>query len=153
MTITYSLDHVPSSTESVLVEVAPKSEFTLVSSDIDPKTGAVTTTYQLASGDNAWPATVVYQSVLQDRPTGKVRFVSVTFNTWARASNDVSGIDTVKPVSAKASFTMPGDMTIEVADFDDLIGTLFSFQFASQSSGARNTGYISKLLYGASQVA
>jgi hypothetical protein len=51
MTISYSLDHTPSSTESVLVEVAPKSEMTLRATDADPKTGAVTATYVLASGD------------------------------------------------------------------------------------------------------
>lgn len=152
MTITYSLDHVNSSTESVNVEVAAKSELTLQSTDVDPKTGEVVSTYILASGDNAYPAYVTFRSGIQNRNSGSVRRISMTFSTWAVATDDVAQTVTRKPISATAAFNVPADMTIEVGDFDDFIGNAFSFLYASVGTGARNTGYITKLLYGAPQV-
>jgi hypothetical protein len=152
MTISYSLDHTPSSTESVLVEVAPKSEMTLRATDADPKTGAVTATYVLASGDAAYEATVVYRIESQTRSDGPKRRVSMTFSTWATVSDSVAGTDKKSPISGTISLLIPADLTTELADMDDFIGTLFSFLYASQSSGARNTGYLQKLLYGVPQV-
>jgi hypothetical protein len=152
VTHTYSLDHVATATESVLVETAAKSELTLISTTTDPKTGAVTSNYVLASGDDAYPATVSYRVENQTRGGNPVRRVSMTFSTWAADYNDVDGITTRKPVVASFSFVLPADLTIELADMDDLIGNAFSFLFASQSAGARNTGYLQKLLYGVPQV-
>lgn len=151
MATTFSLDHVVSSTESVLVEVGAKSEFISQGTVIDPKTGARITTYTLGSGDSAYLATVEYRIEEQTRGGLPVRRVSMTFRTWA-TSDDGLGNVLKKPVSGQFAFVLPTDITIELADLDDFIGNCFSFLYASQSAGARNTGYISNLLYGSSKV-
>jgi hypothetical protein len=152
MTKTYSLDHVVTSTESVKVEVAAKSEMVLQSTATDQKTGAIASTYVLASGDIAFPATVVYRTELQKRGGELVRRASVTFNTWAVRADDVAETEVRKPISGTFAFVLPSDMNIELADLDDFIGNVFSFLYASQSSGARNTGYLAKILFGIPQV-
>jgi hypothetical protein len=153
MALTYSIDHLVTSVEDVSVEVAAKSELTLQSSDVDPKTGEVVSTYVLASGDNAYPSTVTYRSGLQNRATGQVRRISITFATWAVVADSVSGVDTRKPISGTVSFVAPADYTIEVDDLDDMLGNLFSFCYASVTTKVRSTAYLQKLLYGVAQVA
>jgi len=152
MTVTYSIDHVASSVEDVSVEVAAKSEMTLQSTFTDPKTGDVTSTYVLASGDGNYPATVSYRSSVQSRSTGAIRRISMTFSTWATAADSVTGIDTKKPISVTTSFNIPADMTIELADMDDLIGNSFSLLFLSVTTKVRDTTWLQKLLYGIPQV-
>lgn len=152
MSITYSIDHVSTTVEDVSVEVAAKTEMTLQSTDVDPKTGDVTSIYVLASGDNSFPANITYRSSIQSRAGGSIRRVSMTFSTWATQSDSVSGTDTKKPFSGTVSFNMPADMTIEVADMDDFIGNLFSFLYLSVSTKVRNTTWLQKLLYGVPQV-
>lgn len=152
MTHTYSLDHVATATESVLVETAAKSEMTLVSTDVDPKTGDIVSTYVLSSGDSQFPANVTYRVATQSRGGQAIRRMSMIFSTWAVDDNSVDGVATRKPISGTIALNVPADITIELADMDDFIGNLFSFLYASQSSGARNTGYLQKLLYGVPQV-
>lgn len=152
MTHTYSLDHVASATESVNVETAAKSEMTLQSTDVDPKSGDVVSTYTLASGDSQYPAYVVYRIGSQNRGGNPVRRASMTFSTWAVDDNSVDGTAIRKPISGTISLLIPADITVELADMDDFIGNLFSFLYASVSTGARNTGYLQKLLYGVPQV-
>lgn len=152
MTITYSIDHLSTSVEDVSVEVAPKSEMTFQGIVTDSKTGEVKASYVLASGDNAYPATVTYKSSIQSRASGQVRRMEIQFSTWATLSDSVSGLDTKKPVLASCVFTVPADMTIEVSDLDDLLGNLFSFAYLSVTTKVRNTTWLQKLLYGATQV-
>jgi len=152
MTITYSLDHIASSVEDVSVEVAAKSEMTLQSTTIDQKTGEVTSVYVLASGDNSYPATVTYRSVVQDRAAGPVRRISMTLSTWAVADNSVDGIVTRKPIQGTVSFNVPADITVETADLNQAIGNLFSFCYLSVTSKSRDTSWLQKLLYGIPQV-
>lgn len=152
MALSYSLDHVPSSTESVLVEVAAKTEMTLQSNTTDQKTGEQTCVYVLASGDMNFPATVTYRSAIQNRSDGKKRRVSMTFSTWATTTDSVAGTDSKKEISSTISLLLPADATIELADVDDLIGVTFSWMYLSQSSGARDTTWLQKLLYGVPQV-
>lgn len=152
MAITYSLDHVSTTTESVNVEVADKVNMTLQSTDTDPKTGECVSTYVLAAGDNAYKAFVTYRSSLQKRASGLLRRLSLTFDTWAVASDDVSGTDTRKPISGTVSFLVPSDMTIEVADADALMGNLMSFLYLSVTAGDRDTTWLAKLLFGVPQV-
>jgi len=153
MTITYSIDHLVTSVEDVSVEVAAKSEMTLQSSDIDPKTGETVSIYVLASGDNAYPSTVTYRSGVQNRSGNQVRRISITFNSWAVVADSVSGVDTRKPISGTVSFVVPADSTTEVADMDDMLGNLFSFCYASVTTKVRSAAYLQKLLYGVTQVA
>jgi hypothetical protein len=152
MSITYSIDHLSTSVEDVSVEVAAKSEMTLMSTTTDPKTGVTSSVYSLASGDNAFPATVTYRSSVEKRAVGPVRKVSMTFSTWATKSDSVSGIDVKQDVSASVNFIFPASMTIEVADVDDLIGNLFSFLYLSVTTKVRDTTWLQKLLYGVPQV-
>jgi hypothetical protein len=95
---------------------------------------------------------VVYRIESQTRSDGPKRRVSMTFSTWATVSDSVAGTDKKSPISGTISLLIPADLTTELTDMDDFIGTLFSFLYASQSSGARNTGYLQKLLYGVPQV-
>jgi len=151
MTHTYSLDHVASATESVNVETAAKSEMTLRSTDVDPKTGDVVSTYVLASGDSRYEATVTYKVQEQNKVGAPTRRCVVTLNTWA-TDDDGAGLVVKKPITGSISFIVPTDLTIELADMDDFIGNLFSFLYASVSTGTRNTTYLQKLLYGVPQV-
>jgi len=152
MTITYSIDHLSTSVEDVSVEVAAKSEMTLQSTTTDPKTGDVVSTYVLASGDNSFPATVTYRVATQKRADGLVRRISVTFSTWATSDDSVTGLTTKKPLSGTVSFLVPADMTIEVADMDDMLGNLVSFAYLSVTTKVRSTAWLQKLLYGIPQV-
>jgi hypothetical protein len=152
MTITYTLDHVESTTESVDVEVAAKSEMTLQRTSVDPKTGEVTSVYVLASGDNAYPATVTYRSIVQSRNGAPSRRLSATFTTWATAVNDVSGETIKKPITGTFSATLPADMTVELADMDEFVGNCFSFLYPSVTAGVRSTSWLQKLQYGVPQV-
>jgi len=151
MSITYTLDHINASTESVNVEVAAKSEMTLVSTDTDPKSGDTISTYRLASGDVAYPGTVTYRVQAQGSNGNPTRRVVMTLSTWA-TSDDGLGLVVKKPLTGSISFVFPADMTIELADLDDFIGNLFSFLYASVTAGARSTAYLQKLLFGAPQV-
>jgi len=153
MSLSYAIDHAVASTESVNVEVAAKSELTLVSTDIDPKTGAVISTYLLASGDANFPSNVTYRAEQQTRGGKTVRRVSMTFSTWATETDSVTGIVRHEPVTGTYSFVVPMAYTVELADMDDFIGNCFSFLYSSVSAGARTTTYLQKLLYGAPQVA
>lgn len=152
MTHTYSMDHVIATTESVNVEVAEKSAMTRIATDIDQKTGAVTSTYRLASGDAAYPATVSYRVEDQLRSGAKIRRISVTLNTWAADENSVDGTTTRKPLSGTVSLNVPADITTELADADDLIGNLFSYLYLSVAAGVRSTAWLQKLLFGVPEV-
>jgi hypothetical protein len=152
MSIAYSIDHLSTSVEDVSVEVAEKSIMTRTSNSIDPKTGENTTVYVLASGDNAYPATVTYRSGIQARSTGPVRRVNITLSTWATSTDSVSRAIVKKPVTASINLLFPADMTIEVADADDLIGNLFSFAYLSVTTKVRDVSWLSDLLYGSPEV-
>lgn len=152
MTITYSIDHVSTSVEDVSVETAAKSEMTLQSTTTDQKTGNVTSTYVLASGDDAYKAFVTYTSSIQNRASGAIRRLSMLFSTWATASNSISGIDTKKPISVQISIQLPSDMTIELADLDKLLGNAYSFTYEDVTTKVRDTVWLQKLLYGVPQV-
>lgn len=152
MSTTYSIDHVvPSTTvESVNVEVAAKSELTHRSTSV--VNGETVAEYVLASGDINYPATVTYRSGLQTRKAGNKRRISVTFSTWAAATDSGTGLVSREEISSTISFLVPAAFTLELADIDDLLGNMFSFMYPSVSAGARNTGYLQKLLYGVPQV-
>lgn len=152
MTITYSIDHVSTTVEDVSVEVADKANMVLQYTTTDPKTGEITSSYVISNGDNSFPATVVYRTSVQNRSTGPIRRMSMTFNTWAARADSVSGEEIRKPLVASVSFNVPADMTVETADMDDLIGNLFSFLYASVSVKVRDTAYLGKLLFGIPQV-
>jgi hypothetical protein len=143
---------VATSTESVNVEVAAKSELTLIATDIDQKTGEITSTYTLASGDMAFPGLVTYRVGEQARSSGPIRRISVTLSTWATETDSVTGVIRRKPISCTISLNLPGDLTFELADVMQLLGNTFSFLYASVSAGVRSTGYLQKLLYGSPQV-
>lgn len=153
MTITYSIDHIVSSTESVNVEVADKAHMTLQGTDRDPKTGELSSVYVLSTGDNSYPSYVTYRCALQKRATGLVRRISVTFDTWAVKTDDVAGTVDRKPISGTVSFNTPADMTIETSDLDEMLGNLISFQYLSVTGGARDITWLGKLLFGVPQVA
>lgn len=153
MTCSFDIEHLGTSTEDVTVEVAPKSEMVLKEGSVrDPKTGELSTTYILSSGDNAYPARVTYRSSTEVRGGGSVRKASMTFYTWATKTDSVTGDVERKSVTASISFILPADMTIDVADFDKLIGTLFSFLYQQVNTKVRTTTWLGKLLYGATQV-
>lgn len=148
MSLSYSIDHISTSVEDVSVEVAAKSELTLRQVSTDPKTGEISAEYVLASGDDNFPATVTYRTVLQRRQGALNRRISMTFQTWATVSNSVTGEDEKKPISSTISMILPPEMTLELADLDDLLGNTFSFMYASVTTKVRDTAYLQKLLYG-----
>jgi hypothetical protein len=152
MSLSYAIDHVVTSTESVNIEVAAKSELTLISTDVDQKSGEVVSTYALASGDTLYPGLVTYRVATQSRSSGPIRRVSMTLDTWATETDSVTGVINRKPISCTISLNIPRDLTTELADVMQLLGNAFSFCYASVTTGVRSTGYLQKLLYGVPQV-
>jgi len=150
MAHTYSIDHLGGSTESVTLEVAPKSEMTLRATD--EKEGIVTATYRLASGDTKYPSTVTYRVEETRRGGAPVRRVSMTFATWA-VDDDGAELVVRKPIEVTFSATIPADLTVELADVKALVGTAISFLYASVTAGTFSSTYLQKLLYGLPQVA
>ncbi|DAD50090.1 TPA_asm: coat protein [ssRNA phage Zoerhiza.1_23] len=151
MSISYSLDHITTSVEDVSVEVAAKSEMVSQGPRI-AKNGDRFHDYVLASGDNAYPAIVSYGSNVQQRTTGPIRRVTMALSTWASATDSVSGLVTKKPILGQVVIELPADMTIEVADADDLIGNMFSYMYLSVTTKVRDTSWLLDLLYGSGEV-
>jgi len=153
MSMTYTIDHVVASVEDVSVEVAAKSEMSFAGIETDPKTGQRTATYNLASGDNAYPASVVFRTAVQKAATGMIRRFGWSFNTWAVVTDSVSGIATRKPLQVNVSIVAPADYTVEVADLDAALGNAYSFSYPSVTTKVRSTSWLAKLLFGVAQVA
>jgi hypothetical protein len=148
MTITYGIDHVSAnSTESVTVLIAEKSTMTFSSVKTDPKTGRITTTYLIGSGDANHPAYVVY---IADpvSPGVKTRYGSVTIQTWATQTDSVTGIETWWPIQATTSFVITNGSPVQLADFNKLVAAVFSQTYASVASGVRDTAWVQNLLFG-----
>lgn len=154
MTITYSVEHVGASVEDVSIEVAPKSELCHMSHVVDPKTGGNSTKYVLTSGDSGFPSTVTFRSSVMS-PNGRVakRNISMTFQTWALKSDSVSGVETREEITSTVSMVIPAGLTVDVADLDDMLGTMFSFLYPSVTTKVRDTNWLGKLLYGVTEVA
>jgi len=152
MTVSNTIDHAPSTTESVLVAAAPKSEMTLQSVVSDPKTGEIAATYVLASGDFRYPATVVFRSAIQTRATGSKRRISMTYSTWATSTDSISLSETKREISTSVSMLIPADTTLELDDLDVLLSTAYSFMYAQVTSGVRNTAWLQKLVFGLPEV-
>lgn len=146
---TYSIDHVETSTESVTLPVAAKSQLTLQSTE--EVNGATVSIYRLASGDDLFPANVTYRVENQRRGGAPVKRVSITYETWA-VDDDGAGIVIRKPIMSQIVMVLPADLTIELADLNLFVGNLFSFSYASVAAGVRDTGYLQKLKYGLPQV-
>jgi len=153
MTVSYSLDHiVGGTTESVTVEVAEKSAASLVSTIVDPKSGEVSSTYVLSSGDPSFPATVTYRSALNKRGDKSIRRISCTLSTWATSEDSVTGDILKENILGTISFNVPQAMQIELADLDDMLGNLFSYMYPSVAAGVRSTAHLAKLLFGVTQI-
>lgn len=152
MSLSFSIDHLSTTVEDVSVEVAAKTEMVDAGTTKDSKKGQSETTYSLASGDNAYPADVIYRTGIEKRASGPVRHIAVTFNTWAASTDSVSGLETRKRLSGTVTLNVPADMTIEVADIDDVVGNLFSFLYPSVTTKVRSTTWLQRLLYGTSKV-
>jgi hypothetical protein len=155
MSHSYAIEHAPGgTTESVLIEVSEKADFSLTFGPApDPlNKNAIISIYTLANGDQTYPATVTYRVEAIKRDGKLVRRLSMTYDTWATDTDSVTGDVAREPISMTWSANVPTTFSVEVADFDDMLGNFFNFLYASQSSGARATTYISKLLFGASKV-
>jgi hypothetical protein len=149
MAHTYSIDHTETTTESVNVQVAAKSELTLESTE---KVGDATISiYRLASGDNKYPANVTYRVENQRRGGAPVRRISVQFDTWA-VDDDGAELVIRKPIFAEFVSVVPADLTVELADWNVMIGNLISFLYPDVTAGTRSTAYMQKLLFGLPQV-
>lgn len=152
MTLSYGIDHVSSNTtESITTVLADKTTMVLVSSDVDVKTGRATATYVLATGDPNHPAQVIF-AVDPVVNSNKSRYGSVTFKTWSTQTDSVTGVVTYWPVQATMSFVIQNGAPVQLADFNKLIAAVFSYTFASASSGTRDTAWLQDLLFGSPQV-
>jgi len=151
MTISYEITHVSSnSTESVTTSIADKTGKVFTNVQADPKTGRITSTYTLNSGDVTHPATLRYSVDPVDLSAiGKTRYASITFNTWATQTDSVTGLITWFPVQATVSFVLPQGAPVQLADLNKLIAVIFSYTYASVSSGVRDTAWLQDLLFGA----
>lgn len=151
MTISYGIDHVSgNSTESVTTIVAEKDTLVLVAPDKDPKSGRISATYSVGSGDVNHPATL--DVAIDPVVIGKSRYGTFTFKTWATQTDSVTGIVTYWPVQATVSFNIGAGAPVQLADFNKLIAAAFSYTYASVTAGVRDTAWLQKLLYGSPTV-
>jgi hypothetical protein len=153
MAHTYTIDRMETTTESVSIEVAAKANFVLISTDRSPDGRLVVSRYSLSSGDPTFPSYVTYRIELQMSKGGvPTKRLSISIDTWA-ADDDGAGVVTRLPANFTISAQLPAEMTIELADLDVALGNLYSFTYASVAAGVRNTTYLNRLLFGATQVA
>lgn len=148
MSITYTIDHAASSVEDVSIEVAAKSEMTLRRVYTDQKSGELRAEYVLASGEPKYPATVTYFTAVEKLGSSPTRRSGMIFETWAVATPSTSDDVTRKKISYKHEFVVPGDMVLELADLDDLMGNGFSFMYPSVTTKVRSTAWLQDLLFG-----
>jgi len=154
LTISYSIEHVGASVEDVSIEIAPKSDLCHMSHVVDPKTGENSTKYVITTGNPGYPSTVTFRSSLVS-PALKMpkRRFSMTFSTWALKADSVTGEETREEISSTLSFIVPATLAIEVADLDDMLGTIISLMYPSVTAKVRDTSWLGKLLYGVTEVA
>jgi hypothetical protein len=155
MSMSYTIDHAvlrSVTNQSVLMAISAKSELALQLLTDDPKTGEISASYILTSGDPAFPAVVTFRCSPQKRKGKAVKRLSVTFDTWAVQTDSVSGIVTREEVSSSVTAIVPAVFTVEVDDVVDLIENCFSFLYPSVAAGVIDTSYVGKLLYGVPRV-
>lgn len=153
MAHTISIDHLVTSTEAVNIEVADKANMVLLAtSRMTGGKDGWESVYGIGNGDSKYPARVTYGVENTERKGNPVRRISMKFETWA-ADDDGVSVVIRKPIAVEMSFNLPADLTVELADLDDLFGNAVSFLYSSVSSGTRTTTYLQKLLYGGPQVA
>jgi hypothetical protein len=152
MSLSYSLAHVPGSTEDVTMIVAEKASLPLQVTTSDEKGGS-TSTYILNSGDPTYPATITYRTALNNkRADGVFRRIAITLKSWACQTDSVTGLDEFLPIEATISVNVPQGFQVETADLDLLLSALYSYTYASVTTKVRSTTLLGKLLYGVSQV-
>jgi len=152
MSLSYAITHASgNTTESVTLSVAEKTSMVLTGHDTDPKTGRVSATYVLSSGDPTHPATVRY-SLDPVSVNGKSRYASVTFQTWATQTDSVSGLVTWFPIQVTMSFVIAGGAPVQLADLMQLAACGFSYTYASVAGGVRDTVWLQDILFGSPTV-
>jgi len=148
MSLSYAITHVSgNTTESVTTTVAEKSTMVAKSNVTDPKTGRITETYVIGSGNNNYPANVRY---VIDPPAGgdSSRYGSITITTWVTQTDSVTGDITYWPIQATMSFVIQDGSPVQLSDFNQLIAAAFSYTYASVSGGVRDTAWLQNLLFG-----
>lgn len=153
MTHTYEITNLGASTESVTLEVAPKSSLGGPNISTDPKTGEISATYPIAAGDAQYPSSITFKAMLLQPKNGTpVKKLSVIFRTWATDYSSVTDETSYREVTTTMNIYLPADMTIELADAKKLLGTFFSFLYPSVTTGTWSTAWLQDLLYGVVQV-
>lgn len=147
MTHTLSIDRVDSTIVAVNVEEIDQTGLILLDTTTDAKTGATVSRYTLADGDPHYPSYIDIKNQVDPKDGKGVRRISITFRTWARDLDSVSGEEVIEPISFVTAMNLPA-MNLEVADLNVALANCYALTYDSVTTGTRSTALLSKLLFG-----
>jgi hypothetical protein len=151
MTVTTEIPYVDDmSTESVTIKATDKTDFVLVSSDIDVKTKRSTAIYTLTGADPGYPVTLTVNC--EPPLSGRNRYCSFSLKTWIKQSSSVTDEVKYRPLQGNIAFVIDGDSPITAVMLDDLLSTVYSLTAKMVTTGVRDTSELAKLLAGSPQI-
>jgi hypothetical protein len=117
----------------------------------DPKAGSNLSNYVNATGDPTYPMLIAVRTNAPATKTGVgERRSSITLTSFARATDSAhyaSPDPLVLPISCVVALNTP-NMGLEAGDVSDLLGNLYSLLFTTLTAKVPDTAFISKLLFG-----
>jgi hypothetical protein len=153
MTVTYTIRQVGGTYADYTMPKLSESSF-IETQIVDLPNGGSRRTYKIGSGDNTTPATFVVQSKPNENGNGGTgtNNVLIAFNTYADATDSVTGEILTSPISAVLTINVPLTFPIEVADLRNLVENLYAFTYDTLTSKVPDTARLSKLaLFGGTQ--
>lgn len=150
MTLSYSLDHIPTSTAVDFAVPSPIGDAYLAKlAPLPAVNGESETRYAVISGDTSSPAILTYRSGDAVRKTGTIKRIGSGLSTWARESDSVTGLSRKALIAVNTTFNVPTDFKVEAEDLAYLlVAHMIQFAPDGDQTVAGIASYMSKLLFG-----
>jgi hypothetical protein len=154
MSLSYSIDHIPTSTITDFAVPAPIGDAYLAAlSPLPLPKGESETRYAITTGDTSSPAVLVYRSGDFERKTGLIKRIGGGLATFAREIDSVSGLSRKAPISVNTTINVPMDFQVEAADLAYLfLAHVVQFAPDGDQTVAGLTAYFSRLLFGVTKL-
>jgi len=152
MTVTLAIDRTGGTPADVSVPKIAEADFMRLGTEMLPNGSR--TTYTVATGDTTYPTKIVVQTKLDPNGNGGSgqKSATISIQTWARATDDVTGEVLVKPCNSMLAVNLPADLPVEVEDVLALIENVFSLTYATLSTKVPVTTRLSALMFQVSDV-
>lgn len=148
MTITISLPGLDTTPADVAVGQIDQSDLSLVATDENTVAGSVTARYKIFADDAIHQTVVTMSAQLDPRAKIQRRRIVTQVDTWLKASNSVSGLDSFSPVSIVRTIILPNDIPATAALLRDLEDTLYGLSFTTLTSKVPDNDVLLALLNG-----